>query len=112
MSTFLDEIRQNPVMQAEMRDNPEHGAALLAYFTKAYAQEWNDFISERDRLRHMGAQVGMGKLDVRQVACFPPFIGQWLKFINVGNIPEKDFLRKFLREHPVFWVRENAFTRR
>ena len=111
MSTFLDEIKEHPVMKDLHRTDPATAQAYVTMFTKAYNLEWNDFIEERDRLRYINEQPGMAKSDFKQVACLPPFMNSWFRFINVGHEPSKDFLRAFIKTHPVFWVKKNAFTK-
>lgn len=109
--TIIDEIRQSTPMKEYFKKSPAEAEAFLMLLQQGYDNEWANFIKARDEKRQMYRICG-GKKDWDEVAVMPRFIGLWIKFVNQGGEPSKEWLRKWLKENPEFWVKPNLFVRR
>ena len=107
MSCFLDEVRENVEFRELLKKNPSMAVALFLNFASRYEKEWADFLEERDtkRQQYRFTKYSCTKdFTFREIACYPPMVGEWLKFLNKGNESDKVFVKNWLKQHPEYWV--------
>ena len=107
MSNFLTEVREHPRFREFLKKDPVAGKAMFLYYAGCFERDWPGFIEERDKLRQavrFQSDAYSEKKTFRQVATYPPIVSEWIKFLNFGGEPSKEFHKKFIEKHKEYWI--------
>jgi hypothetical protein len=104
---FLDEVKNHPKFKELMKLSPVVGYSMFQSMADDFEKEWPGFLEERDKLRQAFRFQRDAYSDTktfRQVAVIPVVVTNWIKFLNGGNEPSKEFFAGYLKKHPEYWV--------
>ncbi len=107
MSSFLSEVREHPKFKEFLHKDPMAANSMFKFYADSFEKEWPDFIEERDKLRQalrFQSDAYSKTKTQRQVAVLPPIASYWIKFLNDGSEPSKEFFTKWLKSHKEYWI--------
>lgn len=103
---FLKEVYNHPKFQELQRKEPLKAWAMFDTYRKEWPKVLRYFKQERDMLRkaNQGLPWGDGMIN----STCPSVIYEWMIFL-LGRHPQVEEWVSYLKKHPEFWTREDAF---